>query len=53
MSAVFLALQAFHSHVFGKHVCVRIDNMTAVADIGKMGTSHSRQRNALSRAFWD
>ena len=27
--------------------------MTAVPDIGKMGTSHSRQRNALSRAIWD
>ena len=35
MFAVFLALQAFHSHVFSKHVCVWIDNMIAVADIGK------------------
>ena len=53
MSAVILSLQAFHSHVFAKHVCVRIDNMTAVADMGKMGTSHSRQRSALSRAIWE
>jgi hypothetical protein len=53
MLAVFLALTAFHSHLSGKHVSVRIDNMTAVADIGKMGTSHSRKRNALTRNIWD
>ena len=51
--AVFHALRAFHSSLSGKHVCVRIDNMTAVADIGKMGTSHSRKRNSLTREIWD
>ena len=49
MLAVFLALKAFSSHLSGKHVCIRIDNTTAVADIGKMGTSHSRKRNALTQ----
>ena len=34
-------------------MCVRIDNMTAVADIGKMGTSDSRKRNTLVREIWD
>lgn len=27
--------------------------MTAVADIGKMGTSHSRKRSSLTREIWD
>ena len=52
MLAVFLALKAFSSHLSGKHVCIRIDNTTAVADIGKMGTSHSRKRNALTQEIW-
>ena len=52
MLAVFLALKAFSSHLSGKHVCIRIENTTAVADIGKMGTSHSRKRNALTQEIW-
>lgn len=27
--------------------------MTAVSDLGKMGTSHSRKRNQLTRTIWD
>ena len=53
MLAVFFALKAFQRHLLGKHVCVRIDNMTAVLNIGKMGTSHSRKRNTLVREIWD
>ena len=53
MLAVFFVLKAFETHLSGKCVCVRIDNMTAVSDIGKMGTSHSRKRNALTREIWD
>ena len=34
-------------------MCVRIDNMTAVADISKLGTSHSRKGNTLVREIWD
>jgi hypothetical protein len=52
MLAVFFALKAFQTQLLGKHVCVRIDNMTAVSDIGKMGTSHSRNRNNLTREIW-
>ena len=53
MFAVFFVLKAFQAQLVGKHVRVRIDNMTAVADIGKMGTSHSRKRNTLVREIWD
>lgn len=52
MLAVLFALKAFAHTLVGKHVCVRIDNMTAVADIGKMGTSHSRKRNQLTQCIW-
>ena len=52
MLAAFFALKAFKTRLYGKHVCLRIDNMTAVADIGKMGTSHSRKRHALVREIW-
>ena len=47
MLAVFFVLNVFRAQLVGKHVCVRIDNMTAVADIGKMGTSYLRKRNTL------
>ena len=53
MLAVFFVLKAFQAQLVGKHVCVRIDNMTAVADIGKMGTRHSHKRNTLVREIWD
>ncbi len=53
MLAVFFALKAFQTQLCGKHVCIRIDNMTAVSDIGKMGTSHSRKRNNLTREIWN
>ena len=48
MLAVFFVLKAFQAQLAGKHVRVRIDNMTAVADIGKMG-----KRNTLVREVWD
>ena len=38
---VLFSLKAFHKELSRKHVLVRIDNITAVSDIGKMGTSHS------------
>ena len=53
MLAVFFAIKAFQTQLSGKHVLLRIDNMTAVSDLGKMGTSHSRKRNQLTRTIWD
>ena len=53
MLAVFFALKAFQMQLCGKHVCVRIDNMTTVSDISKIGTSHSRKRNNLTRDIWN
>ena len=53
MLAVLLSLKAFHKELSRKHVLVRIDNMTAVSDLGKMGTSHSKKRNELTRTIWE
>ena len=50
--AVFLSLKAFANLFRGKHVLVKIDNMTAVADIERMGTSRSRKRNLLVCDIW-
>ena len=52
MLAVFFALNDLQIQLCGKHVCVRID-MTAVSDISKMGTRHSRKRNNLTREIWN
>ena len=41
MLAVLFSLKMFHKELSRKLVLVQIDNMTAVSDIGKMGTSHS------------
>ena len=53
MLAVLFSLRAFHKELSGKHILVRIDNMTAVSDLGKMGTSHSKKRNDLTRTLWE
>ena len=53
MLAVFFALKAFQTQLSGKHILLRIDNMTAVSDIGEICTSHSRQRNQLTHTIWD
>ena len=36
-----------------KHSLSRIDNMTAVVDIAKIGTCHSRKRYKLTQDMWD
>ena len=53
MLAVFFALKAFQTQLSGKHILLRIDNMTAVSDIGEICTRHSRQRNQLTHTIWD
>ena len=53
MLAVLFFLKAFHKELSREHVHARIDNMTAVSDLGKIGTSHSKKWNNLTRALWD
>ena len=53
MLAVLFSLKAFYKELSRKHVLVRIDNMTAMPDLGKMGTSHSEKRNDLTRTLWE
>lgn len=52
MLAVFLISKSFCLQLSGKHMCIKINNVTAVADIGKMDTSHSRKWNTLTRQIW-
>ena len=51
--AVLMTPKAFHNYVKDKHVCVFIDNTTAVATINHMGTSHSKACNSAGRLVWD
>ena len=53
MLAVLFSLKAFHKELSRKHVLVRIDNMSAMSDLGKMGISHSKKRNDLTRILWE
>ena len=53
MLAVLVFLKAFHKELSGKHVLLRIDNMTTLSDLAKMGTSHSKTQNDLTRKIWE
>lgn len=53
MLAVLFSFKEFHKELSRKHVLVQIDNMTAVSDLGKMGTSHSKKQNHLTHTLWE
>ncbi|CAB3983980.1 Hypothetical predicted protein [Paramuricea clavata] len=53
MLAVFFALKAFQTQLLGKHVCVRIDNMTAVSDIAHIPGKENEAADAESRKARD
>ena len=53
MLAVLVSLKVFQKELSGKHVLVKIDNMTVESDLGKMGTSHSKKRSKLTRRIWE
>jgi len=50
--AVFYAVKAFSKQLQGCNVCLRIDNMTAVTYINKMGGTHSLLYNKLTRDIY-
>jgi len=51
MLAVLFSLKAFHKELSRSYQ--GIDNTTAVSDLGKMGTSHFKKRNDLTRTLWE
>ena len=52
LTAVLLGLQTFCGHFTNTHICLQIDNTTAVAYINNMGGSHSLGCNAKAREIW-
>ena len=52
LAAVFLGLQTFCAQLRHTHVCLHIDNTTAVTYINNMGGSHSLTCNAKAREIW-
>ena len=52
LAAVFLGLQTFCTQLRHTHVCLHIDNTTAVTYINNMGGSHSLACNAKAREIW-
>ena len=52
LKAILHALEAFSHEITGLHIKVFSDNMTAVASINKMGTSHSAKCNTLTKTIW-
>ena len=53
LKAASFALQCFVQQCANKHVRLMSDNMTTVACINKMGTSHSYSCNAITKQIWD
>ena len=51
--AAFLSLQTFAKDKTGIHVCLKIDNLTAVYYINKMGGTHSRGLMEITAQIWE
>lgn len=50
--AVSFALKCFASHLSGKEILLRLDNITAVAYVNKMGGVHFPHLSELAREIW-
>ena len=50
--AVFLALKSFTCHSKRVHILLRVDNVTAIAFLNRMGGSHSQDLSDLSVCIW-
>ena len=53
LNAAFFLLKCFQSKIKGKHVRLMCDNMTTVACVNHMGTSHSPSCNSLAKDLWE
>ena len=50
--AILYSVQAFAEKCRGKHVLIRSDNMTAVADVTNMGSMSSPLRSKIMKDLW-
>ncbi|XP_051159201.1 uncharacterized protein LOC127280329 [Leptopilina boulardi] len=53
IKAAFLALKCFASSLFNKQILLRIDNLTALAYINKMGGIKHRDLHIMSKRIWE
>lgn len=53
LKAGLLSLQSFVKDMSSVHVRLMMDNTTAVACLNKMGTSHSRECNIVTKEIWN
>ena len=51
--AAFLALKSFASHQKSITILLRLDNVTAIAFLNKMGGTHSRSLSTLALEIWN
>ncbi|KAJ8967700.1 hypothetical protein NQ317_004200 [Molorchus minor] len=51
--AAFYALKSLAKHKSDVNILLRIDNVTAIANINKMGSVRYRKLNEISRNIWD
>ena len=51
--AAFLALKSFASHRDSTSILLRLDNVTAIAFLNKMGGTHSRLLSSLALEIWN
>lgn len=52
LKAAFKALQCFSKDLSNSDILLRIDNVTAVAFINRMGGTQSQELNCMSRKIW-
>ncbi|XP_031780054.1 uncharacterized protein LOC100677975 [Nasonia vitripennis] len=53
IKAAFLALKCFAAHSLNKQILLRIDNITALAYINKMGGIKHKELHALTKVIWE
>ncbi|XP_051169295.1 uncharacterized protein LOC127286759 [Leptopilina boulardi] len=53
LKAAFLALKCFAATAFNNQILLRIDNVTALAYINKMGGTKSKDLNKITRQIWE
>ena len=52
LEAAYLALLSLAKHTFGAHICLKMDNTTAVSYVNKMGGAQSVTCDKLARTIW-
>ena len=53
LKAAFLALKFFAKNLTNKQIFLRIDNITALAYINKMGGTKSCELNDIAKKIWE